>query len=101
MLQVQLTQFYMGGTTCWLYHLHCIYYKGAGHSSGGRALSCEGFDPPERWINTAWWVYLQFGLFSIHQRLRYVLSCLWDSLYKIFLDAYQKKVGYVVTTGSP
>ena len=37
---------------------------GAGRSSGGRAHCCEGLDPPAWRIDPAWWMYLQFGLFS-------------------------------------
>ena len=51
--------------------------KGAGCSSGSRALSCKGLDPPAWWFDPAWRMHLQFVLFSvptsgpqlIHQRL--------------------------------
>ena len=74
-------------------------YKGAGRSLGGRALSCKSLDPPAWRIDPAWWVHLQFGLFSIqtngphlvHQRMWYVLSCLWESAYKRSLAAYRKE----------
>ena len=36
----------------------------AGCSSGGRALCCEGLDPPWR-INPAWRKHLEFGIFSV------------------------------------
>ena len=65
----------------------------AGRSSSGRALACKGWDHP---IDPALRVYLQFGLFSVPtsgpqlvlQRQRYMLSCLWESAYKISLTAY-------------
>ena len=65
-----------------------------GSSSGGRALSCKGLDPP------TWLMHLQFGLFSIptrgpeqvHQRLWCVLSCLWESTNKRSHAGYQKEV---------
>ena len=38
---------------------------GAGHSAGSRTLSCKGLDPPVWWIDPAWWMHLQFGLFSV------------------------------------
>ena len=54
-----------------------IIYLIIGPISCGRALSCKGFDPPVWWIDPAWQMHLQFGLFSIqtggpqlvHQRL--------------------------------
>ena len=44
-------------------------------------------------IDPAWKMHFQFGLFSIptsgpqlvHQRLWYVLSCLWESVYPLLL----------------
>ena len=70
---------------------------GVGHSSSSRALACKGWDHP---VEPAWWVHLQFGLFSVpisgpqlvHQRLQYVLSCLQESAYKKSLAAYQKEL---------
>ena len=62
----------------------CLYLRSqlklnrmSGRSSGGGALCCKGLDPPTWWIDPAWWMHLQFGLFSIptsglqlvHQRL--------------------------------
>ena len=59
----------------------------------GRALSCKRFDLP------AWQKHLQVGLFSVptsgpqlvHERLWYVLSCLWESAYKRSFAAYQNE----------
>ena len=56
------------------------FNRGTGCSSGGRALCCNGLDPPAWRIDLAWWMHLQFGLFSVptsdphlvHQRLWYV-----------------------------
>ena len=70
--------------------------KGVGHISGSRAPTCEGYD---HLINPAQRMHLQFGLFSIptsgpqlvHQRLWYVLSCLWESACKRSLAAYRKE----------
>ena len=39
--------------------------QGARHTSGGRAISCNSLDPSAQWIDTAWWMHLQFGLFSV------------------------------------
>ena len=39
--------------------------EGVGRSSGGRALCCKGLDLPTWRIDPAWWMHLQFGLFSI------------------------------------
>ena len=60
-----------------------------------RAPTSEGFNHP---IDPAQRMHLQFGLFSIqtsgpqlvHQRLWYVLSCMWESANKRFLAAYRK-----------
>ena len=56
----------------------------------------EGFKHP---IDHAQWMHLQRGLFPVltsdpqlvHQRLRYMLSCLWESAYKRCLAAYWKE----------
>ena len=79
-----------------------------GHSSGGRALSCKGLDPPASQINPAWQMQLQFGIYSIptdgpqlvHQMLRrYVLSCPWESAYKNTPCCLLERVAYVATVG--
>ena len=81
--------------------LQSDFEKGQGveRSSSGRALCCNGLDPPAWRINPAWWMHLQFGLFSIptsgpqlvHQMLWYALSYLWDSAYKRSLAAYRNE----------
>ena len=50
---------------------------GAGHSSGGRALDCIGWDQP---LEPAWQVDLGYFPFQpmVHQRLWYVVSCLCE-----------------------
>ena len=58
---------------------HC---GGVGRSSGNIALSCKGLDHPAWWVDPAWRMHLQFGLFSnptggpqlVHQRMWYVVS---------------------------
>ena len=70
-----------------------------GRGSGGRALSCKGSDPSVWQIEPAWWIHLQFGLYYVltsgpqlvHQRMWYVLSCLWESSDKRSLAAYQEE----------
>ena len=75
------------------WYIYIYIYIRAGRSSGGRALSCKGLEPPASWINPAWQKLLWFWLFSVptsglqlvHQRLCYVLSCLWESPYPLVL----------------
>ena len=65
----------------------------------GRSSAVKGLDPPAWWIDTAWWKHLQFGLFFIptsspqlvHRKLWYVMSCLWEGVYKRSLAAYRKE----------
>ena len=40
-------------------------HMGVGRNSGDRALSGKGLDPVVWQIDPAWWMHLQFGIFSI------------------------------------
>ena len=75
-----------------LWHHSCTHTiimsgEGAGHSSGGKAPIRAGFDYP---IDSTQWVHSQLGIFSVPtsgselvpQRLWYMLSYLWESVYK-------------------
>ena len=72
--------------------------SGAGRSSSGRSPCSKGLDPPAYRIDPAWRIHLQYGLFSVttggpqlvHQRLWYVLACLWESAYKTAFAAYRE-----------
>ena len=64
---------------------------GAGHSSGGRAHSCEGLDHQIDSAPRCICSLHYFGPVVDHQRLWYVVSCLWESEYKRPLAAYRKE----------
>ena len=67
--------------------------EGAGCSSGGRALTCKGWD---HMIEPAWRVHLQFGLFSVLTSGPQVVH---QSAYKKFACCLLERVAYVTTGG--